>query len=120
MAIGKQIFSDLGEKGIRRGGAWVPFGRGCRKKGGENVEAASMGYLYKKFGSEKEGSAWELERMPASRCLCIFEGEEPEEMEEGRTSTLPRKKGDRKHRELFQSRGERSIPLRLEGRRTRL
>ena len=63
---------DLGEKGIRGGGARVSFGRGYRKEGGENMEAASMGYLYKKFESGKEGSSWELEGMPALRSYASF------------------------------------------------
>ena len=63
---------DLGEKGMGGRGVRVSFGRGCRKEGGENREAASMGYLYKKFESEKEGSSWELEGMPTLRSYASF------------------------------------------------
>lgn len=67
--------SKLSVNSERGEGAPVLFGRGNRKKGRENVEAASTGYLCEKHGSEKEGGAWELKGMPAPRCLCVFEGE---------------------------------------------
>ena len=50
------------------GGAQVSFGRGCRKEGGENMEVTSMGYLYKKFESEKEGAGGKA----STKILCIF------------------------------------------------
>lgn len=52
MATETQIISDLGECGIRRVGAQVPFERVAERRG-ENVEAASTSYLCEKSGSEK-------------------------------------------------------------------
>lgn len=55
-------------------GAQIPFGRGCRKKGGENMEAASRGYFSEKFWNEK-GAVHGSLREPAPSSLCMLEGE---------------------------------------------
>ena len=49
----QSVISDLGESGIRRVDARVPFGRFVERRGAENVEAASAGYLYEKSESDQ-------------------------------------------------------------------
>lgn len=76
------------------------------------------------ISGERDFSQIIRDQCPSGACTLEGEVKEPGEMKEARQGsadrtrclgTFPRKKWNRKHKEPFQSRKERSLPLRPEG-----